>query len=114
MFPGLVHLAEYNIKEGYLEKTGVLLDKNDNLMMREGHIIDSNSADACPSNSISHAHYVNHVPQQKHPNVIQIPFDFPMDVSGDDGFPKRLRKFIPNKYSLEPTFFGTPDRSMVN
>ena len=75
---------------------------------------------------------VNHVPSGKHPNVIQVPFDFladPWGTPGKDGFPKELRKYIPLRYftmvgtdrplqyfyelSLVVTELGSPSFDMI-
>ena len=56
-------------------------------------------------------HLVNHVPSGKHPNVIQIPFDFSSNTTGENGFPTRFRKYVPNSYAKQPTLLGTFDRS---
>merc|ERR1711871_1761275 len=112
IFPGHVHLLEYCSKLEYLEK--LFPDSNFHLTRRQdGHLIDSRDINQLPSNPIALAHMVNHVPSGKHPNVIQIPFDFladPWGTPGRDGFPKELRKYIPLRYAKPPTMLGTVDQ----
>merc|ERR1711998_196622 len=65
-------------------------------------------------NPLALAHYVNHVPVGKEPNVMQIPFDFmadPWGSVGKDGFPTHLKRHIPLKYAKMPTLLGTLDQS---
>ena len=115
IFPGLVHLYEYTKSNEYV--AALFPDPNFQLTMRpDGHIIDSReSADfRLPSNPLALAHYVNHVPNDKEPNVMQVPFDFmadPWGSAGKDGFPSNLRRHIPLKYAKEPTLLGTVDQS---
>ena len=112
-FPGLVHLPEYTQKDGYISEK-LLPDEHYMLILREDNsIIDSRTAEKCPSNPYGLAQYVNHVPENCESNVFQYPFDFPGDPLGLDAFPTNLIKYIPNKYALKPTLTGTVDRSAL-
>jgi hypothetical protein len=111
LFPGHVHLAEYTKKKEHIES--LLPDDNFMLMVRkDGIIVDSRQL-IHNKNPYAVAHKVNHPPAGVVPNSLQLPFNFsndPLDLS-DDIFPHEIRHLIPNKYSKEPSFLGSPDRS---
>jgi len=111
LFPGHVHLAEFTRKKGHIE--GLLPDDNFMLMVRKDNIIVDSRHVVHNKNPYAVAHKVNHPTPNILPNALQLPFNFssdPLDLS-DDVFPHDLRYLVPNQYSKEPTFFGSPDRS---
>lgn len=109
IFPGEVHLKEYTRKKEYV--SNLFPDPNFQLTLTAGgHLIDSRQLDKIPQNPIALAHKVNHVPEGKTPNVIAISYGFPAFRSGEDGYPYKYRKYIPNVYAKAP--FAT-DRTQI-
>ena len=111
LFPGHVHLAEFTKRKEHIES--LLPDDNFMLMMRKDNIIIDSRQLVHNRNSYAIAHKVNHPPPSIFPNALQLPFNFssdPLDIS-EDVFPHPLRYLVPNRYSKEPSFFGSPDRS---
>ena len=111
LFPGHVHLAEYTKKNEHIQS--LLPDDNFMLMIRKDNIIIDSRHLVHDINPYAVAHKVNHPPSGILPNSLQLPFNFssdPLDIS-DDIFPHKLRYLVPNTYSKEPSFLGSPDRS---
>jgi len=109
IFPGVVHLKEYTRNQKYV--SALFPDPDFQLTLTAGgHVIDSRQLDKIPYNPIALAHKVNHVPEGKTPNAIAISYGFSTFRTGEDGFPYRFRKYIPNIYAKQP--FAT-DRSQI-
>eukprot|EP01036_Dinobryon_divergens_P022981 gene22981-31288_t len=103
-FPGLVYTRADLRRTGAVDN--LFPDNNLMLMSRyDGTVIDSRKANQTPSNPLSHAHRVNHCGNDNVPNVLPVAVDWEEDFFFQKGFPKELRRFIPNHYAKPPSFF---------
>jgi hypothetical protein len=72
-------------------------------------MIDSRVTENINHNPYALGHMVNHVPKGGKPNIMQIMYDY-MGPLRPDPFPVELQKHIPNRYTKEGTWLGTPDQ----
>lgn len=105
LYPGLVHLSELLKDRDHLNS--LLPDDDFMLFVRtDNSLIDARSRDQVPKNPYAFGHMINHCGNDKKPNVVQVSYDFKIDLRSWRSFPQELRKHIPNRYVKPLAFFS--------
>ncbi|CAM9863732.1 unnamed protein product [Phaeothamnion confervicola] len=124
LFPGLVHLPEKLKDPDYYSRV-VESDRDFMLLARyDWHVIDCRYAAKTPRSVWALAHMANHPPAGGSAAAMYVSYDIPLATGRGgggadeepeaDAFPEALRRWVPNRYAVEPTLLGGKvDRSML-